>query len=236
MINDFYRRFVKKDGSERYYVWASQVVTVLLMIISIVVTFFMNNIASAWKLLLVTGAGTGTVLLLRWFWWRINAWSEVSAMIAAALCSLSLQLFLKWDSDNPKQFAYIMLITVAFTTLVWLAATLLTQPEPKEKLIAFYQKVRPEGPGWNPIASEAGAKLPHKVEGLSKQLANWVLGCVLIYSFLFGSGYIFLGAVLKGLILVVVGIIVGAIIMRNLRSVAAPVAEEQSSKAGLGVQ
>jgi SSS family solute:Na+ symporter len=232
VINDFYRRFVKKDGSERYYVWASQVVTILLMILSIVVTFFMDNIASAWKLLLVTGAGTGTVLLLRWFWWRINAWSEVSAMIAAAVCSLFLQLVFKMDSDNPKQFAYIMLITVGFTTVVWLAITFLTQPEPMEKLIAFYQKVRPEGPGWNQVASQAGGKLPFRVESLSKQFANWVLGCMLIYAFLFGSGYIFLGETLKGIVLVIVGIIVGAIIMRNLRSVAEPVVEEQSSVAG----
>src|SRR6476661_2660733 len=92
VINDFYRRFIKRSANEKHYVIASQVVTVLLMIASLVVTFYMESIGGAWKLLLVTGAGTGTVLLLRWFWWRINAWSEVSAMICAAVVSIFLQM------------------------------------------------------------------------------------------------------------------------------------------------
>ncbi len=92
VINDFYRRFVKRTAGEKHYVIASQVVTVLLMIVSLIVTFYLESIGGAWKLFLVTGAGTGTVLLLRWFWWRINAWSEVSAMIVAAVVSLFLQL------------------------------------------------------------------------------------------------------------------------------------------------
>jgi solute:Na+ symporter, SSS family len=219
VINDFYRRFVKRDGSERHYVWASQLVTLLLMVISIVVTFFMDDIGKAWKLLLVTGAGTGTVLLLRWFWWRINAWSEVSAMIAAAACSLFLQLFFQWDNEQPKEFAYIMLITVAFTTVVWLAATFLTPAEPMEKLVAFYRKVRPDGPGWQPVARAAGVIASQKGESLAVQFLNWFLGCLLIYAFLFGSGYLFLGETLKGLIFTVVGIIASAIIFRNLQKV-----------------
>src|SRR5438874_730525 len=130
VINDFYRRFIKRSGSEKHYVIASQVVTVLLMIASLIVTFNMQSIGGAWKLLLVTGAGTGTVLLLRWFWWRINAWSEVSAMICAAVVSILLQLVLKWDSDRPRDFAYLMLVTVGITTVVWIAVTMLTRAEP----------------------------------------------------------------------------------------------------------
>src|SRR6266705_650684 len=137
VINDFYR----------HYVIASQLVTVLLMIVSLIVTFNLESIGGAWKLLLVTGAGTGTVLLLRWFWWRINAWSEVAAMVAAASVSLYLQMHLHWNSDEPRDFAYLMLVTVAITTLVWIAATLLTAPEPEEKLIRFYRRVQPDGPG-----------------------------------------------------------------------------------------
>src|SRR5437867_11616032 len=131
VINDFYRRFWVRDKQERHYVVASQVTTLLLMVVSLVVTMNLDSIESAWKLLLVTGAGTGTVLLLRWFWWRVNAWSEVSAMIAAAAVSLYLQLHLKWDSDQPRDFAYLMLVTVAITTAAWLAVTLLTAPEPR---------------------------------------------------------------------------------------------------------
>jgi solute:Na+ symporter, SSS family len=228
VINDFYRRFVRRDSSERHYVWASQLVTLLLMVISIVVTFFMDDIGKAWKLLLVTGAGTGTVLLLRWFWWRINAWSEVSAMIAAAACSLFLQLAFDWDSDKPKEFAYIMLITVAFTTIVWLAVTFLTPAEPMEKLIAFYRKVRPDGPGWQPVAKQAGVAASQKGESLAVQFLNWFLGCLLIYAFLFGSGYLFLGEILKGLAFTVVGIIASAIVFRNLQKVVEPQVEPQA--------
>src|SRR5438128_954652 len=143
IINDFYRRFVKRAGSEGHYVVASQAVTLMLMALSLIVTFNLDSIGGAWKLLLVTGAGTGTVLLLRWFWWRINAWSEVSAMAAAAVVSLYLQLYWKWDSDQPRDFAYLMLVTVGITTAVWLAATFLTAPEPLDQLIRFYRRVRP---------------------------------------------------------------------------------------------
>lgn len=217
VINDFYRRFIKRDGRERHYVIASQLVTVLLMIVSLIVTFYLDSIGSAWKLLLVTGAGTGTVLLLRWFWWRINAWSEVSAMIAAAACSLFLQLYLKWDSDSPRDFAYLMLVTVAFTTAVWLIVTMLTAAEPISKLVSFYKQVQPEGPGWNRVREQADLKQSSISGGLAIQFLNWFLGCILIYAFLFGIGYIILGEVLKGSAYLVGGVLAFSAIMRNLK-------------------
>jgi len=217
VINDFYRRFIKRDGRERHYVIASQLVTVLLMIVSLIVTFYLDSIGSAWKLLLVTGAGTGTVLLLRWFWWRINAWSEVSAMIAAAACSLFLQLYLKWDSDSPRDFAYLMLVTVAFTTAVWLIVTMLTAAEPISKLVSFYKQVQPEGPGWNRVREQADLKQSSMSGGLAIQFLNWFLGCILIYAFLFGIGYIILGEVLKGSAYLVGGVLAFSAIMRNLK-------------------
>ncbi|MEK6409493.1 MAG: sodium:solute symporter family protein [Acidobacteriota bacterium] len=217
VINDFYRRFIKRDGGERHYVIASQLVTVLLMIVSLIVTFNLESIGGAWKLLLVTGAGTGTVLVLRWFWWRINAWSEVSAMIAAAACSLFLQLYVKWDSDHPREFAYLMLVTVGVTTLVWVSTTLLTRAEPMEKLISFYRKVQPEGPGWKRVAAQTGSAPANVSGGLAVQFANWFLGCVLIYGFLFGIGYLIFGEMLKGAAFLLGGAIAGAVIMRNLR-------------------
>src|SRR6266550_97514 len=125
LVNDFWRRFVRRDATDEYYVRASQVATVLLTLISAVVTFFMGSIGGAWKVLIVTGAGTGGVLLLRWYWWRINAWSEVSAMITAFVVSLALQVGFGFDTDQPKQFALIMIATVAITTIVWLAVTYL---------------------------------------------------------------------------------------------------------------
>ena len=217
VINDFYRRFVKRDGGERHYVIASQLVTVLLMITSLVVTYYLSSIGKAWKVLLVTGAGTGTVLLLRWFWWRINAWSEVSAMITAAACSLFLQLGLNWDSDDPKHFAYLMLVTVAVTTVVWLAVTLLTSAEPMETLVLFYRRVRPDGPGWKRVAADAGITATNPSGSLAAQFANWLLGCGMIYAFLFGSGYVIFGNRLKGAVLLMGGLIAGALILKNLQ-------------------
>ena len=216
VINDFYRRFVRREANEKHYVIASQVVTVLLMIVSLVVTFYMDSIGGAWKLLLVTGAGTGTVLLLRWYWWRINAWSEVSAMITAAVVSIFLQLVLKWDSDQPRDFAYLMLATVGTTSLVWITVTMLTQAEPVEKLVTFYRRVRPEGPGWNGIAARAELSAAHAQGRLSLQLANWILGCALIYGSLFGIGKLIFKEWAAGALYVAIAIVAGVLISRNL--------------------
>jgi solute:Na+ symporter, SSS family len=214
IINDWYRRFVRRDGSERHYVVASQLVTLGLMLLSLIVTLNLGSIGGAWKLLLVTGAGTGTVLLGRWFWWRINAWSEVTAMAVAAAVSLWLQVGLGWSSDRPKEFAYIMLVTVAVTSVAWLAATFLTPAEPADVLLTFYERVKPGGPGWKPIA--ARARIPVQTEPLGRALTNWILGCMLIYGWLFGVGELILGTWPKAVLLLGVGTLCGFIISRNL--------------------
>jgi Na+/proline symporter len=214
LINDFWRRFVKRDGTDAYYVRASQVATVLLTLISAVVTFFMGSIGGAWKLLIVTGAGTGGVLLLRWYWWRINAWSEVSAMISAFVVSLTLQLAFGYDSDQPKQFALIMLTTVGITTIVWLAVTYLTAPEPRDTLVAFYRRTRPSRGGWAPIAA-----LAPDVKVASDGLANlfdWIAGCTLVYGVLFGVGKLLLHETTPGLLLLALAALGGFVIYRDL--------------------
>jgi solute:Na+ symporter, SSS family len=215
VVNDCYRRFIRRRGAEREYVLVSQVVTVLLMLASIWVTLHLASIEQAWKLLIVTGAGTGTVLLLRWFWWRINAWSEVSAMAAAAAVSLFLQLVLKWDSDRPRDFAYIMMATVGITTIVWLIVTWLTPPESDATLTAFYRKVRPQGPGWARVARAIGAA-PTGSSSLVRQITNAVLGCVLVYSALFGVGEILLRSALIGISLLALSAVAAFAIARNL--------------------
>src|SRR6202040_3948391 len=143
LVNDFYRRFLRPSESERKYVKVSQVATVLLTIISAVVTFYMDSITGAWQLLIGIGAGTGTVLILRWYWWRINAWSEVSAMTSAFVVSLAMRLYYGRSNDDPLVFAKSTMITVGITTAVWLIATFATAPEPKDKLLSFYRRVRP---------------------------------------------------------------------------------------------
>jgi len=214
IINDFWRRFVRRDATDQYYVTASQVATVMLTLISAVVTFFMGSIGGAWKVLIVTGAGTGGVLLLRWYWWRINAWSEVAAMICAAVVSVMLQLVLGYDTDQPKQFALVMLTTVAITTVVWLAATYLTKAEPTETLLAFYRRTRPSRAGWGPIAALA-PEVKASADGLAN-LIDWIAGCALVYGVLFGVGKLLLGDSTSGLILLAISAISGFVIYRDL--------------------
>ncbi|HWW84462.1 MAG TPA: sodium:solute symporter family protein [Vicinamibacterales bacterium] len=221
VVNDCYRRFLRRGGSEREYVTVSQITTVALMLMSIYVTLHLASIEQAWKLLIVTGAGTGTVLLLRWLWWRINAWSEVSAMAIAAAVSLYLQLVLKWDSDKPRDFAFIMLVTVGLTTLGWLAVTWLTKPEPLATLDTFYARVRPPG-WWGPVPTSVLnrqdlALNPGELAttSLGRGLVNAFLGCVLIYASLFGVGEILLGSVALGIGLLGVAALAAAAIARN---------------------
>ena len=214
LVNDFWRRFVRRDADEKYYVTASKVATVILTIISAVVTRYMDSIGGAWKLLIVTGAGTGAVLLLRWYWWRINAWSEVSAMVCAFVVSLALQLGFGMDTDQPKQFAWIMITTVGITTVVWLAVTYLTKPESQETLTTFYRRTRPSRTGWAPIAALA-PDVKVSADGLSN-LIDWIAGCVLIYGVLFGVGKLLLHETGIGLLLLGLGLVGGFVIYRDL--------------------
>jgi SSS family solute:Na+ symporter len=214
LVNDFYRRFWKPSESETHYVAASQISTVLLTVISAVVTFYLDSIAGAWKMLLVTGAGTGGVLLLRWYWWRINAWSEVSAMIAAFFISITLQAGFRMDTDDPRSFAWIMIITVSFTTVIWLAVTFATPPEPRDVLIAFYRRTRPSLTGWAPIARHA-PDVKVSRDGLAN-LRDWIAGCILIYGVLFGAGKLLLHETGTGLALLACGLAAGAVIYFDL--------------------
>jgi solute:Na+ symporter, SSS family len=214
LVNDFYRRFLKKNASDKHYVAVSQWATVLLTIMSAVITFYMDSITGAWKLLIVTGAGTGGVLLLRWFWWRINAWSEVSAMISAFIVSVSLQVAFGLDSDKPVEFAWIMLITVSITTVVWLLTTYLTKPETDEVLVAFYRRTRPSRSGWGRVAALA-PDVKAAGDGMWN-LLDWLCGCVFIYCALFGVGKIILGHMALGSGMLAAGFVAGAIIYWDL--------------------
>lgn len=214
LVNDFYRRFVHRTAGERHYVHASQLATVLLTAISFVITHYMDSIAGAWKLLIATGAGTGLVLLLRWFWWRVNAWSEVSSMIAAFVVSVALQTAGGLDTDRPRDFAWVILITVSITTLVWLAVTFLTRPESQDTLVAFYRRTRPSLAGWRPIAALAPDVEPSR-DGW-RNLMDWICGATLIYGWLFGIGKLLLGEPLLGALLIALGLAAGAVIYWDL--------------------
>ncbi len=190
LMNDLYRRFIRRDASERHYVLASRLATLFTLVLSIVVTIFMDQISKVWELLLTLGAGTGLVYILRWYWWRVNAWSEVSAMGAALVTSLGLRFagasIPALDPARPEGFAANLIVTTIVTTAVWLAVTFATRPERPETLEAFYRKVRPSGGGWGPIARATGIVPPPGEIGRSFWF--WLLGITAVYSIMFATG------------------------------------------------
>jgi solute:Na+ symporter, SSS family len=223
MINDFYRRFVKKDGSEGHYVTASRVATVAVTILAAVASLYMQSIEGAWKFLMSIGAGAGLVFMLRWFWWRVNAWSEIGAMSAAGACSLFLQSSAAagvvsalqridpklsmpvghgLDSADPHGFAWLMILTTSFTTLSWLVVTFVTKPEPEEKLRSFYNLVRPPVAGWGYIANVA---TDAPAQSLLVNTLHWLTGTAMLYCALFGVGKVIFGSMALGLGLLLAG-------------------------------
>jgi len=216
LVNDLYARFLRPDLGERELVRASRLATLLMMLSSLVVTYFLTSIEGAWRFLLAIGAGTGLVLILRWYWWRINAWSEISAMIASLVVSLVLWFGAGLNPDDPVQWAWIMLATVGSSTVVWLAVTFLTRPEEEQTLRRFYLKVRPGGRGWSRISSGLGLG-GEPVDGGPLNWTNWVAGVTSVYSSLFGVGQIIFGATGRGVVLLAIALACFAWIGRNLR-------------------
>jgi solute:Na+ symporter, SSS family len=213
LINDFYRRFIVRRGSEKHYVLVSKLFIVLLVILSGYTAAHITSIQSAWQLLLGMGAGTGGVLLLRWYWWRINAWSEISSMIAAFVVSVSLQS-LNFSGNSSVVFAKTAMITTAATTIVWLVTTLLTRPEENERLLRFYRRVQPTVHGWRHIAQLAPEIKP--VRDFAANTFDWVMGCTLVYCCMFGIGELVLQAWLAGFLLLLCGAVAGYLIYWSL--------------------
>lgn len=216
LVNDLYGRFIRPDLGERELVTASRISTVFLMIASLVVTYFLTSIEGTWRFLLALGAGTGLVLILRWYWWRINAWSEISAMIASLVVSVVLWFAVGLDPDDPTQWAWIMLATAGISTVVWVAVTFLTKPEDDEVLRSFYLRVRPGGRGWRPISETLGLG-GEPIDGGPLNWTNWVAGVVSVYSSLFGVGQLIFGRTWPGLGLLGVAVVCFWWIARNLR-------------------
>ena len=187
LVNDLWARFVRPQADDRELVRVGRVATALLMLASLLVTFLMTSIEGAWRFLMAMGAGTGLVLILRWYWWRINAWSEISAMIASLVMSMWLWFGAGMNADDPAEWALIMLATVAGSTVVWVTTTLLTRPESPELLRRFYLRVRPGGRGWSRVAGELGLG-GEPMDGGPLNWTNWVAGVVSVYATLFGVG------------------------------------------------
>ena len=209
IINDFYRRFLIKNGADKHYVLASRISMFIVVIFALIVTkFFLTTISGAWEFILAASAGTGTVLILRWFWWRINAWSEIAAMVTPFFI-LPIVTY-----GFGMTFPFTLYPIVAGTSIVWLTITFLTKPTDEKTLLKFYRKVHPGGIGWKMISD----KLPDvkSDSGFGLMFLNWFLGVILIYASLFGIGKLLFGDYLIAAIFILLAIISGAIIYRNL--------------------
>ncbi len=189
LVHDLYRRFFRPDATERHYVAVGRVVTALLMVAAAAVTYILDSARESFQLLISIGAGTGLLYLLRWFWWRINAWSEVAAMVSSFLLAAGFLVAQKNGAATDATTQ--LLVSVGITTLVWIGVTLVTAPTDRGTLVAFFRLVRPAGPGWAPVQAEAG--VGGSPDSLPMALLGWVLGCTAVYSALFGAGSFLFG-------------------------------------------
>jgi len=199
-----------------------------------VVALFLNTIEEAWGLLLSASAGLGLVLILRWYWWRVNAWSEMAATVAPiflTVVALVMNVFGIQVPGLQAEFPVNLYSVVAFTTVVWLTATFLTRPTAQETLDTFYRTVHPGGPGWEPVAARHPDVTPD--QGLGRLAVDWLLGVVLVYATLFGTGYLILGWTVWGLACVTVAVVAAAFLWRDLQrdavSLFNPVGEAEES-------
>ncbi len=215
LVADFYRRFVRRNEPERHYVAVSRyVVTPMLVLVSGVVAWLLTSVVSGWAFVLEVGAGTGAVYILRWFWWRINAWSEISAMAAALLTSVLLRFTEPFSGSSPVVFAKSALTTTAVTTLVWVTVTFCTRPEPEQTLANFYRRVRPHAAGWQPFARLV-PDVP-ATNDLGANLILWLLGTAMVYMVLFGVGQLLLGPAILGAALLFGAGLCAALIYRQV--------------------
>lgn len=207
LVHDLYRRFLRPAADERHYIFVSRCVTAGLMIASASLMFTLQTAGAGFQLLIDIGAGTGLVYLLRWYWWRVNAWSELAAMIGSAAVSLFFYFYQRDGRQLPAHFT--LAATVALTSLVWLAVTLLTAPASTETLKRFYERVRPAGPGWDRVRTAAG--LAASPDRLPIAFVGWIAGCGMVYSALFAVGSFLYGRTEPGLIFV--GVFVGGAVI-----------------------
>ncbi|MFA7228725.1 MAG: sodium:solute symporter family protein [Melioribacteraceae bacterium] len=207
LLNDLYRRFYKKNKDEKHYVAASRVITIVLMILSLFATLYINRISGAWEFILECGAGLGLVLILRWYWWRINAWSEISAMLTPFIALPAVKYL---GISFPLSLYHL----VFATTVVWLIVTFLTKPTSETKLKEFYRTVHPGGVLWKKISLQ----MPDVKSdtGFARMFLNWFLGVVLVYSSLFGIGSLIFGFYINAFIYLVIAAVCSYIVVRNI--------------------
>ena len=218
LVHDFYRRFVAHDRTERHYVNVGRACTALLYVAAGILGLMLESAQGAFQIIISIGAGTGLLYLLRWFWWRINAWCEVVAMISSF--AISIVFLVLNRSGHGLPFGQSVVVSVALTTASWLIAAFVTPPTDRATLIAFYKKVHPAGPGWDVIRREAGvseAEAARRGDHMGMALLGWVSGCAVIWSSLFAIGNYLYGRTGLALTLTVVFVISGSALLYVIR-------------------
>ncbi len=218
--NDIYRRFIRPKADEGHYVTVSRWMTIVCVVLAAIVSQYMTSVGEAWKYLLTCTAGVGLVMILRWYWWRINAWSEIAALATSALVGSALYLFNVIPGDDPNATAKRLLITVAVTTLTWLVVTLATKPESDETLVRFFERVRPNAAGWQKIEQRSAVGPAGDALGIA--FIDWIAALALIYGTLFGIGKLILGEPLAASAFLALALVSLTVILRSLNRVVRP--------------
>jgi len=219
--NDLYRRFVRQNASDGHYVMISRVMTIVCVILAAIVTQFMTSVGEAWKYMLTLTAGVGLVMILRWYWWRVNAWSEITALATSAIVGSALYVFNVVPGDDPNATVKRLLITVVATTLAWIVVTFITKPESDATLVRFFERVQPSARGWHPIAK---ISRPSTSAGsLQISLIDWIAALGLVYGTLFGIGRLIFAEPLAGCAWLALAAVCLAVILRNLRRLVNPI-------------
>ena len=228
LVHDFYRRFIRKDATEHHYVMAGRIVTVGLFICSSALVFVLDTAKDAFDVILQVGAGTGLLYLVRWFWWRVNAWCEVAAMISSFGISMLFLVLAKNGVHLSTHRA--LLITIGFTTVCWIATAFLGPETDRRVLVEFYRKVRPFGPGWTQIRKEAGLAgdtARATGENIPLALLGWVAGCTMIWSALFTVGNVLYGRMGAALFLLATFVLSGLVLVSVVRRLWASAGAEE---------
>jgi len=222
VVNDFYLQLINKNASQKELVNVGRFSVVILMIISSVIAILLTNAYQLFDIILMFGAGTGSIFILRWFWWRINAWSEIAAMLSSGIISIALtneSLFNLIFNDDGfpayMKFPFIVLVTSS----IWLIVTFITPADEKETLIKFYKKTKPGGPGWNKIKEHITMSDEKEEWIVPKGIICMIIGCITIYSALFSTGYFIYGEISSALIFLLVTIVSGLILFKNAKKI-----------------
>lgn len=213
IVHDFFARFINRETSEKQQVRIGRISTVVLMVLSAVVALFMTNAMQMFNILLQIGAGTGLLFLLRWFWWRINAYSEIAAMVISLVIAFYFEVLYAGDLLSWQR----LVIGVILTTLTWMGVTLITRPTDKDHLQRFFTKIRPHRIGWKPIVKDLNLDLSiyRDDQSLGRELLLMFLGTIGIYSCLFFTGYLLYGQIVPAIISISLAIIALGLMIAN---------------------